>query len=366
VTLKLDDLLIECVQRDASDMHIKSGSPPLIRIYGDLIPIDYPPLSVREAREIIYSILTEEQIRTFEHDLGLDLGYEIPGVCRFRVNVMQQRGTPSAFYRMIPFRIRTMEELNLPPVCWYFCERPRGLVVVTGPAGSGKSTSQAAMINYINENFPVHVMTVEDPVEFVHESKVAMVNQREVGRDTHAFANALKWVLRQDPDVILVGEMRDLDTIAHAITAAETGHLVIATLHTTDAVQTIDRMIDVFPMYQQPQVRMQLSVNLVGVLAQTLCKRADGRGRIAAFETLVGTPPVRNLIREAKSHQLTSVIQTGIKQGMMTLDQTLARYVRHGVVTFEEALSKCTHPTEFEAMVREAEAEAEAPAGQVA
>ncbi len=360
MALDLNELLIECVERDASDLHVKAGQPPLTRIYGDLYRMPYAALSAREARDLVYSILTEQQIRQFEHDLELDIAYEIAGVCRFRVNVMQQRGSVAGFYRMIPFRIRTMEELNLPPVCWYFAERPRGLVVVTGPAGCGKTTSQAAMINHVNNNFPLHVVTVEDPIEFVHESRVAMINQREVGRDTHAFANALKWVLRQDPDVILVGEMRDLETVRNAITAAETGHLVITTLHTQDSVQTIDRIIDVFPMHQQPQVRQQLSANLLGVLSQALCKRKDGRGRLAAFETLVGTPSVRNLVREAKTYQIGSLVQTGVKHGMMTLDQCLSRYVVHGIVTYEEALSKTTRPGEFEAMVREAETGEEA------
>jgi len=363
VALDLNELLIECVERDASDLHVKADSPPLMRIYGDLYRTQYPALAAQEARDLVYSILTEEQIRQFEHDLELDVAYEIESVCRFRVNVMQQRGSVSGFYRMIPFRIRTMEELNLPAVCWYFAERPRGLVVVTGPAGSGKSTSQAALINYVNNNFPLHVVTVEDPVEFVHDSRVAIVDQREVGRDTHAFANALKWVLRQDPDVILVGEMRDLETVRNTITAAETGHLVLTTLHTQDSVQTIDRIVDIFPMHQQPQVRQQLSANLIGVLSQTLCKRKDGRGRIAAFETLVGTPSVRNLVREAKTYQIASHLQTGMKQGMMTLDQCLARYVVHGLVAYEEGLARTTRPGEFEAMVREAEGGPEASVG---
>jgi len=363
VALDLNDLLLECVERDASDLHIKANSPPLMRIYGDLYRTEHPVLTPEESKRLVYSILTPEQIRQFEHDQELDIGYEIAGVCRFRVNVCFQRGTVSGFYRTIPYQIRTMEELNLPPVCWYFAERPRGLIVVTGPAGSGKSTSQAAMLNYINNNFAVHVVTVEDPVEFVHESRVAIIDQRQVGRDTHAFANALKWVLRQDPDVILVGEMRDLETVRNAITAAETGHLVITTLHTQDSVQTIDRIIDIFPPHQQPQVRQQVSANLVGVLSQTLCKRKDGRGRIAAFETLVGTPSVRNLIREAKTYQIGSIIQTGVKQGMMTLDQCLARYVVQGVVAYEEALSKATHPGEFDAMVREADTATSTTAG---
>jgi twitching motility protein PilT len=243
-----------------------------------------------------------------------------------------------------------MDELSLPAVCRYFSERPRGLVLVTGPAGSGKSTSQAAMIDYINSRSAQHIMTVEDPVEFLHDDKKSLINQRELGTDTLSFANALKFVLRQDPDVILIGEMRDLETIALAITAAETGHLVFGTLHTTDAVQTVDRIIDVFPIYQQQQVRMQMAVNLVGVISQTLVKRADGKGRVAAFETLVSIPSVRNLIREAKTHQIASMIQTGSRQGMITLDQSLANLVKNKLVTYEDALGKASNIIEFKSL----------------
>jgi twitching motility protein PilT len=252
---------------------------------------------------------------------------------------------------VIPLRIQTMEELNLPPVCRYYSERPRGLVLVTGPAGSGKSTTQAAMIDYINANFSHHIMTVEDPVEFIHEDKKSLINQRELGRDTLTFPNALKYVLRQDPDVILIGEMRDLETISLAITAAETGHLVFGTLHTTDAVQTVDRIIDVFPMHQQQQVRMQMSVNLIGVISQTLVRRADGKGRAAAFETLVAIPAVRNLVREAKTHQIASMIQTGSRQGMISMDHSLANLVKKGIATREAAGERAYNLLEFNSLL---------------
>jgi twitching motility protein PilT len=250
-------------------------------------------------------------------------------------------------FRAIPLKISTMEELGLPQVCKYFADRPRGLVLVTGPAGCGKSTSQAAMLDYINGVYPCHIVTVEDPIEFVHEDKRALINQRELGTDTLSFANALKYVLRQDPDVILIGEMRDLETVQLAITASETGHLVFGTLHTTDAVQTVDRAIDIFPTHQQQQIRMQLSVNLLGVISQILVKRADGRGRVAAFETLVAIPAVRSSVRERKTHQIASVIQTGLKQGMQSLDQSLAGLVKSGIVTYEEAAGKAKDVQEF-------------------
>ncbi|MCS6951055.1 MAG: type IV pilus twitching motility protein PilT, partial [bacterium] len=352
MAITVDELLTKVVQRDGSDLHLKAEQYPMVRIYGDLYPMqEYGRLSSEQVRELCFSIISPEQRARFEKELELDFAYEVPGLSRFRGNIYQQRGHVQAAFRVIPYRIQTMEELQLPPVCRYFAERPRGLVLVTGPAGSGKSTTQAAMLNYINENFPVHIVTVEDPIEFVHQPKVALVNQRELDTDTLSFANALKFVLRQDPDVILVGEMRDLETIHLAITAAETGHLVFGTLHTPDAVQTVDRIIDVFPLHQQQQIRMQLSVNLVGVISQTLCKRADGKGRVAAFEVLVGTFAVRNLIREAKTYQITSLIQTGTKQGMMTLDQSLASLVKRGVVTYEEALSKAKDIKEFHALL---------------
>jgi twitching motility protein PilT len=348
--MTVDELLHKTVEMQGSDLHIKADSPPLVRVHGDLFPLDLPPFSPEEAKRLAFSVLTPRQVQRFEEDLELDLGYEIPGLARFRGNVLQQRNAVGIVFRVIPLRIQTMEELSLPPVCRYFAERPRGLVLVTGPAGSGKSTTQAAMIDYINDRSAQHIMTVEDPVEFVHEDKKSLINQRELGTDTLSFANALKFVLRQDPDVILIGEMRDLETIALAITAAETGHLVFGTLHTTDAVQTVDRIIDVFPIYQQQQVRMQMSVNLVGVISQTLVKRPDGNGRVAAFETLVAIPSVRNLIREAKTHQIASMIQTGSRQGMMTLDQSLANLVKNKQVTFEDALAKASNVIEFKSL----------------
>jgi twitching motility protein PilT len=351
MAVTVDELLARTVQMEGSDLHIKAESHPLVRVHGELNPLtDIPPFTPKETRDLSYSVLTANQIVRFEEELELDLGYQIPGLARFRGNVMQQRGQTGIVFRVIPLRIQSMEELNLPPVCKYFSERPRGLVLVTGPAGSGKSTTQAAMVDYINGKFPVHVMTVEDPVEFLHEDREALINQRELGTDTLSFNNALKFVLRQDPDVILIGEMRDLETIALAITAAETGHLVFGTLHTTDAVQTVDRMIDVFPTFQQQQVRMQLAVNLVGVISQTLVKRADGKGRVAAFESLVAIPSVRNLIREAKTHQIGSMIQTGSRQGMMSLDQSLANLYKAKLITREDGASKAQNLLEFQSL----------------
>ncbi|MDH4179113.1 MAG: type IV pilus twitching motility protein PilT [Armatimonadota bacterium] len=353
--LHIDDLLRTAVERDASDIHIKAETPPLLRIYGELIPTDLPPLTEAEAKRLSFSVLTPEQREAFEHDWEMDLGYQIEGLARFRVNIFVQRGMVGAVFRIIPLHIQAIEELALPSVCRYFAERPRGLVLVTGPAGCGKSTTQAAMIDHINKTFPVHVVTVEDPVEFIHDPKVALINQRELGRDTRSFANALKYVLRQDPDVILVGEMRDLETVQLAIRAAETGHLVLGTLHTTDAVQTVDRAIDIFPTHQQQQIRMQLSVNLLGVVSQILIRRADGRGRVAAFETLVAISSVRNSIRERKTHQIASVIQTGTQHGMMTLDQSLSHLARSGVISFEEGEAKAKNTQEFRQLVETGE-----------
>jgi len=343
----VDELLAGVIERDGSDLHIKADSPPLVRVYGDLLPFDLPTLSADEARELTYSVLGDSHRKVFEREWELDIGYEIPGLARFRCNCFIQRGRVGSVFRVIPLRISTMEELGLPEIAGYFCDRPRGLVLVTGPAGCGKSTTQAAMIDRINSKFSCHIVTVEDPIEFVHEDKTAMVNQRELGTDTLAFANALKYVLRQDPDVILIGEMRDLETIQLAITAAETGHLVLGTLHTTDAVQTVDRAIDIFPTHQQQQIRMQLSVNLLGVISQMLVKVKGGGGRVAAWETLVAIPSVRNSIRERKTHQIASVIQTGVRQGMTTLDQSLADLVKAERVDFEEALKKCKDPKEL-------------------
>jgi twitching motility protein PilT len=349
--LHIEDLLRTAVARDASDIHIKAESPPLLRIYGELIPMDLPPLSVDEAKRLSYMILSQEERESFEQDWELDLGYDMEGLARFRVNLFVQRGMVGSVYRIIPLHIQTIEELALPEICRYFAERPRGLVLVTGPAGCGKSTTQAAIIDHVNKNFAVHIVTVEDPIEFVHEPRLALLNQRELGRDTRSFQNALKYVLRQDPDVILVGEMRDLETVQLAIRAAETGHLVLGTLHTTDAVQTVDRAIDIFPTHQQQQIRMQLSVNLLGVVSQILVRRADGRGRVAAFETLVAISAVRNSIRERKTHQISSVIQTGQQHGMVTLDQSLSQLARAGVITFEEGEAKCKDRVEYRQLV---------------
>ena len=353
--LHIDDLLRTAVERDASDIHIKAESPPLLRIYGELIPMDLPPLSVAEAKRLSYIILKPHERELFEQQWELDLGYDLPGLARFRVNLFVQRSMIGSVFRIIPLHVQTIEELGLPELCRYFAERPRCLVLVTGPAGCGKSTTQAAMIDHVNKNFSVHIVTVEDPIEFVHEPRVALINQRELGRDTRSFQNALKYVLRQDPDVILVGEMRDLETVQLAIRAAETGHLVLGTLHTTDAVQTVDRVIDIFPTHQQQQIRMQLSVNLLGVVSQILVRRADGRGRVAAFETLAAISSVRNSIRERKTHQIASVIQTGQQHGMVTLDQSLSQLARSGLITFEEGESKAKDRVEYRQLVETGE-----------
>jgi twitching motility protein PilT len=347
--LQIERLLKRCVEMDGSDLHLKTDSgKTYVRVYGDLEPLDDEPLFTQaEFDAAMVALLSPEQLKKFEKDQELDFSLYIPGIARFRGNMYQQRSHIQAAFRVIPLRIQTMEELNLPEACYDYVERPRGLVLVTGPAGSGKSTSLAAMIDRINRTQAVHIVTVEDPLEFVHEDHKALMNQREVDHDTLSFANALKYVLRQDPDVILVGEMRDLDTIHLAITAAETGHLVFATLHTVDAVQTVDRIVDVFPIHQQQQIRMQLSVNLLGVVSQTLVKKIDGDGRVAAFEVLNATSAVRNQIRENKTYQISSIIQTGSKQKMRTLDQSLAMLVEQGLVDKEHARSRAKDSSEF-------------------
>lgn len=350
----IESMLRKCVEMDGSDVHFKTDTGQVyIRVYGDLIHVETEPFDNEEFTQALYSLLRPEQIEKFEQSLELDFALEIPGVARWRGNAYQQRNNVQAAFRVIPYEIQSMEDLQLPEAMYDFIQKPRGLVLVTGPAGSGKSTTLAAMIDRINRTQSVHIMTVEDPIEFVHDDHEALINQRELETDTHSFANALKYVLRQDPDVILVGEMRDLETIHLAITAAETGHLVFATLHTVDAVQTVDRVVDVFPMHQQQQVRMQLSVNLVGVISQTLVKRSDGRGRAAAFEVLVATHAIRNLIRENKTYQISSMIQTGSRAKMVTLDQSLARLVDKHVVTKEDARSRSKDPNEFDRLLHE-------------
>jgi twitching motility protein PilT len=346
--MHIDDLLRMVVQRDASDLHLRAGEPPILRIHGDLKRTDLPRLTAEDVKNLLYAILNEERRQRFERDKELDLSYEVPGLARFRVNMFWQQRCVGAALRLIPFRIRTIDELMMPPAVKELCMRPRGLMLVTGPTGSGKSTSLAAMIDHINTHKRCHIMTIEDPIEYMHQDKLSIINQRELGVDTRSFADALRHVMRQNPDVILVGEMRDLETIHLAITAAETGHLVMSTVHTQDAPQTIDRIVDVFPPEQQQQIRMQLSVVLVGVLSQTLLPNAQGTGRVAAFELMVATPSVRNLIREGKTHQLYMDIQTGAEFGMQTLDSCLLNLVRKGLVDFEDAIVKSSNPREFE------------------
>ncbi|MGQ9465698.1 MAG: type IV pilus twitching motility protein PilT [bacterium] len=344
---KLNDLLHTQVQSRASDLILKVGSPPILRINGDLTTLQIPPLTAIDIESGLVEMLKKEQIESYKKHNELDVSYEMVGVARFRVNIFKQRGNIGAVFRLIPEKIPTVDELGFPPVLKELVMRPRGLIVVTGPSGCGKSTTQAALIDYRNENDNCHIVTVEDPIEFIHKNKKALVTQREVGRDTHSFANALKFVLRQDPDVILVGEMRDLETISLAITAAETGHLVITTLHTADSISTIDRIIDVFPPHQQNQIRMQLSLNLLCIFAQNLLKRADNKGRIAAYELLIATSSVRNLIREAKTHQLLSILQTSQQQGMITFDACLANYVKKKIVDVRDAEAKALNPDTF-------------------
>jgi twitching motility protein PilT len=336
------------LERGASDLHITSGARPTIRVSGSLVPLEeFDVLTPPMLQRVIYSILTQAQRLKFEEELELDFAYSLPGRARFRVNIYRQRESLGAAFRIIPFEIKTLESLGVPPTVAGFAALPRGFVLVTGPTGSGKSTTLASLVDLANRTRHDHIMTVEDPIEFLHRHKNCLVNQREVGEDTWSFANALKHVLRQDPDIILVGEMRDLETIQVAITAAETGHLVFATLHTQDAAQTIDRVIDVFPPHGQQQVRQQLAMSLQGVVCQTLCKTIDGRSRVVATEVLVVTPAVRNLIREGKTHQIYSVMQAGAQHGMHTLDQHLAELVRTRAISYEVGLEKCHHIDDF-------------------
>jgi twitching motility protein PilT len=346
--INLQALLAAVISRGASDLHLTAGARPMIRINGSLVQVDdAPELTPPTIQTVLYSILTQRQREKFEEELELDFAYALPGQARFRVNIYRQREALGAAFRLIPYEIKPLEQLGVPPAVANFAMLPRGFVLVTGPTGSGKSTTLAGIIDLANRQRRDHIVTVEDPIEFLHQHKSCLINQREVGEDTHSFGNALKHVLRQDPDIILVGEMRDLETISVALTAAETGHLVFATLHTSDAAQTIDRVIDVFPPHQQQQVRVQLSGALQGVVCQTLCKTADGRGRVVATEVLMATPAVRNLIREGKTHQIYSAMQAGSKHGMHTMDQHLAELMRAGRITYETGLEKCHHVEDF-------------------
>jgi twitching motility protein PilT len=342
------DLLLDVLERRASDLHITAGSHPMVRVRGRLAPLDeYPVLDATETREVVYSILSNDQRQRLETDWQLDFAYAIPGRARFRVNAYFQRGALGAAFRLIPALITPIDDLGLPPVVHELCNRPRGIVLVTGPTGSGKSTTLAAMVDEINATREEHILTIEDPIEFLHSSRKCMVNQREIGSDASSFASGLKAALRQDPDVILVGEMRDLETISTALTAAETGHLVFATLHTQSAPSTIDRVIDVFPAHQQQQIRVQLSIALQGVITQTLIPTADGAGRAVACEILVPTAAVRNLIREGKTHQILSSMQTGSSVGMQSMDAALAAMVRAGTITQRVAESRSSTPDEL-------------------
>ncbi|MGH7262313.1 MAG: type IV pilus twitching motility protein PilT [Candidatus Rokuibacteriota bacterium] len=344
----MHELLTILIERGGSDLHITTGTYPQIRLHGRLVPLtEFEVLTPQDTQRLAYSVLNEAQKQKFEEDNELDLSFGIQGLARFRCNVFRQRGAAAAAIRVIPFKIRSFEDLGLPSVVAQLAERPKGLVLVTGPTGSGKSTTLAAMLDKINNERSEHIVTIEDPIEFVHQHKKCMVNQREVTADTHSFTNALKYVLRQDPDVVLIGEMRDLETIAAALTIAETGHLTLATLHTNSCAQTMNRIIDVFPPHQQPQVRSQLSLVLEGVLSQTLIPRADGRGRVMGLEIMINTPAIRNLIREEKIHQIYSAMQAGTKFGMQTMNQSLATLVQRGLIGRDEALNRSTLPDEL-------------------
>jgi twitching motility protein PilT len=341
------DVLMQVMEREASDLHLTAGSPPMIRYHGTRHALEYPAMTPQTTREVIYSILTNDQRQRLENDWQIDFAYSIPGKARFRVNAYFQRASLSAAFRLIPQTMPKLASLGVPSTLVDFTKKPRGFVLVTGPTGSGKSTTLAAMLDLINDTRHEHILTIEDPIEFLHMHKKCIVNQRELGADAQSFSLGLKAGLRQDPDVILVGEMRDLDTISTALTAAETGHLVFATLHTQDTAQTVDRIVDVFPPAQQQQVRVQLSVALQGIVTQQLLPLSNGQGRCVATEVLVPTPAVRNLIREGKTHQIYSALQTGAQFGMRTMDTSLAELVRDGKISRELAESRSGTPEEL-------------------
>ncbi len=346
--MQIDELLKFMVEKNASDLHLRVGSPPMFRVYGKLSAIkDWSTITVEDTEAIFESIATPTHKKMFAENLELDTAYSASGIGRFRVNVLRQRGTLAFAIRLVPFKIPTIDELKLPLICKELILRPRGLIVVTGPAGSGKSTTMAAMIDHLNETESRNIITIEDPIEYLHRNKKSIIAQRDLGEDTKSFELALMHTLRQDPDVIYIGEMRDLTTISTAIRAAETGHLVLGTLHTTDAAQTIDRIIDIFPANQQEQIRLQLSQVLEAVLMQCLLPRIDGGGRVVAFEILIATPAVRNLIRMGKSHEIVNVIHLGTKEGMQTLDQSLAKLVKSQLINQETALMKSSNPAQL-------------------
>jgi len=346
--ISVEELLQQLVERGGSDLHVTAGAPPKIRIDGKLISTEHAVLDPETTQKLVYSILDNTQIARFEKDLELDMSFGIGGLGRFRTNVFMQRGAVGAVLRVIPYEIKGFRDLGLPEeLCQQICSTPKGLVLVTGATGSGKSTTLASMIDYVNRTRNEHIVTIEDPIEFVHKNKCCLVNQREVGSDTHGFKNALRAVLRQDPDVVLVGEMRDMETIEAALTLAETGHLTFGTLHTSDCVQTINRVVDVFPAYQQQQIRTVLSFVLQAVFCQQLLSKADGRGRALAAEIMIANSAVRSLVRDDKAHQIYSIIQTGGKLGMQTMNQSLFNLVQKRLVSYDTAYERTTDPDDF-------------------
>ncbi len=353
MALSLHQLLKTMIEKGASDLHITTGTAPQVRVDGNLMPLNLPSLTAPETKQLCYSVLTDAQKHVFEEQNELDVSFGVKGLSRFRANFFVQRGAMAGAFRTIPFKILTFDELGLPPVVKKLCEKPRGLVLVTGPTGSGKSTTLASMIDKVNSERHEHIITIEDPIEFLHHHKKCVVNQREVYSDTKSFRSALKYVLRQDPDVVLIGEMRDLETIEAALIVSETGHLAFATLHTNSAVQTINRIIDVFPSHQQSQVRAQLSFVLEGVVSQQLFSKANGEGRILGVEIMIPNAAIRNLIREDKVHQIYSSMQTGQEQyGMQTMNQSLYSLYQKRLITYEDALGRSTIPEEMLAMLQ--------------
>ena len=344
--MDITELLAFSVQHKASDLHLSSGVSPMIRVDGDVRRINIPALEQKDVNSLVYDIMNDNQRKDYEQNLEVDFSFEVPNLARFRVNAFNSNRGPAAVFRTIPSDVLTLDDLGAPDIFKTISDNPRGLVLVTGPTGSGKSTTLAAMVDYINQNKHHHILTIEDPIEFVHENKLSLINQREVHRDTHSFSNALRSALREDPDVILVGELRDLETIRLAMTAAETGHLVFGTLHTTSAPKTIDRIIDVFPGEEKDMVRSMLSESLRAVISQTLLKKVGG-GRVAAHEIMIGVPAIRNLIREDKIAQMYSSIQTGASHGMQTMDQCLANLVNYGIITTNDARAKAQDKTQF-------------------